>query len=163
MNTILAFAFLVNLATPQQAVGQVKEHPAPPSYVIEMQVMDVSDLLVDGKSLTEPMVFSAPEKPSFTTSALTTHNKPMVRTLSGMPARIATESGGAGDEYRIIVVKDENQILLSVRRFTWEKEESEESKELQASVTQFISSGDTVIARVGGNRIILVNVEEASD
>lgn len=164
MNILVTSAILVSTILAQQESSQVKQVDPPKQYRVILTIFDdfEDDFELNGARITETTVVAPGEEIAFKpTNKMKHFSRPTFLAISGQAAEVSTGVGGHFDAYRVILVQDQEEILVSLRYLTWtqlEGQDEPKDKKLHASVVEFVKPGSTIFTRVSEHRIVFIEV-----
>lgn len=165
MNTLIASVLLASTMFSQQHTITPIQQKAPEQFVVEMNIYENADssFRLNGEPLVDRSVSEAEAQADIESDDLKLKSSPMMRTLTGLPARVGMGSDGVYEGYRVLVVPDGDELLVSFRHMTWRHDEDSAEiydKHVLKAIATLLQPGGTLFVRLTDDSVVSVTVHK---
>ena len=165
MITFIASALLAAGIAGGQQAPPLATVDQPTVYIAEMRILDDLDdtFQVGGAPFEDSLVFPPGENAKIGFSEFSLKSSYLLRTVASHPGQIGVGKLGKFEGYRILIVPDDDELLVSFRHLTWrqEKDSTEITDRIVlTAVAVIMAPGSTWLVRLDADSVIQITINE---
>ena len=165
MITFIASALLAAGIAGGQQAPPLATVDQPTVYIAEMRIFDGLDdsFRVNGAPFADSLVFPPGEDAKMSFSKVSVKSGLALRTVANHPAQIGVGKLGKFEGYRLLIVPDDDELLVSFRHLTWRQEkDSTEITErtVLTAVAAIMAPGSVWLVRLDADTIVQITINE---